>query len=325
MKSSTLTIKSIVATLSLVAFVIGFSATNDSVAQAETMTVQTIQTNQTTPEAQVIQWPTIEAKSAFIYDPVGNVVIFEKNADTQRSMASLLKLMTAATVERILTQSPKLAEKQISILNTNNEAPADFALPAKSTWRPDPLVQIMLIGSSNKAAESLASGIIPRSSFMSLMNFNAKQMGLTQTYFRNPTGLTELGNIKATSTAGRLDVAAGVSTAREVAKLMWTIIAEHPGLLDITNKDSLTIPKANTSETTVVLNTNKTLNDFPIRFSKTGFTENSGGNLAVVLQKSETSHPYIIVVMGSTQEKRFEDVAKLASTTLALTDVGFDK
>jgi D-alanyl-D-alanine carboxypeptidase len=311
----------------------------------DSVTVTTTTSN-TTAEAQTIVWPNIDAQSAFIYDPVGNIVLFEKDADTQRSMASLLKLMTAATTDNILSGAPKLAEKPLSIVTMKDEAPSDFALPAKSTWLPSSLMDIMLLGSSNKAAETLASGLIPRSSFMSLMNFNAKRLGLTQTYFRNPTGLTELSKFTrtssktntATSTAGRLDVAAGVSTAREVAKLMWAVIAENPGLLDITARESITIPNkatpapsrtaisthsnavATRATSTLVMNTNKILKDFPIMFGKTGFTENSGGNLAVVLQKSITSHPYVIVVLGSTQEKRFEDVAKLASTTLALID-----
>lgn len=276
--------------------------------------------------ASSILWPNIEAKSAFVYDPVGNVVLFEKNADVQRPTASLLKIMTAITADNILAMSPKLAEKQISIVNIKNEVPADFVLPAKSAWLPDALLQIMLLGSSNKAAETLASQLIPRSSFISLMNYHAKKLGLTSTYFRNPTGLTELGKVKASSTAGRLDVAAGVSTTREVAKMMWAAIAQNPGLLDITREAAITIPnkvtqtaqtKSKTATTSVITNTNTILKNFPILFSKTGFTENAGGNLAIVMQQNERAHPYIIVVMGSTQDKRFEDVAKLASTTLS--------
>ena len=105
---------------------------------------------------------------------------------------------------------------------------------------PDSLLKIMLVGSSNKAAETLVSELIPRSSFISLMNYNAKRLGLTSTYFRNPTGLTEFGLSKykalANQSEGRLDIAAGVSTAREVAKMLWAGIAENPGLLDITGR-----------------------------------------------------------------------------------------
>lgn len=276
-----------------------------------------------------ISWPNIEAKSAFVYDPVGNVVLFEKNADVQRPTASLLKIMTAITADNLLAMSPTLEKKQLSIVDMKNEVPVDFVLPARSTWSPDELLRIMLVGSSNKAAETLASQLIPRTSFISLMNYHAKRLGFTSTYFKNPTGLTELGKVRASSTEGRLDVAAGVSTAREVAKMLWAGIAENPGLLDVTRENSITIPNKvpqavqtnksiRSATSTVITNTNTILKDFPILFSKTGFTENAGGNLAIVMQKDVTSHPYIIVVMGSTQDKRFEDVSKLASTTLSL-------
>lgn len=290
-----------------------------NVSNAQVITNSTTTTVQILTEAPSINWPKIEAKSAFVYNPVSNTVIFEKDADTQRSTASLLKIMTAMTADNILAKNPKLEEKSITVVNMKEEAPSDFALPAKSKWSPDSLLKIMLLGSSNKAAETLASGLIPRSSFISLMNYNAKRLGLTKTYFRNPSGLTE--PTKATITAGRLDVAAGVSTAREMAKLMWAGIAENPGLLDITRSEALaisnpTVTLKGNATSTIIANTNKILKDFPIMFSKTGFTENSGGNLAVVMQKDELSQPYIIVVLGSTAEKRFEDVAKLASTTL---------
>ncbi len=332
MKKYTSTHTFAVSTLLITAFILSASSV---LAQMMTITPITTSTNELV-SAPSISWPSIEAKSAFVYDPVGNVVLFEKNADVQRPTASLLKIMTAMTADNILAMSPKLADKEISIVDIKNDVPADFVLPAKSKWLPDSLLRIMLIGSSNKAAETLASQIIPRSSFISLMNYNAKRLGLTSTYFRNPTGLTELGATKkstssvsasATSTEGKLDIAAGVSTAREVAKMLWAGIAENPGLLDVTREDSITIPNkvaqtttSNTKASTnaVITNTNTILKDFPIRFGKTGFTDNAGGNLAVVLQKDERSRPYIIVVMGSTQDKRFEDVSKLASTTLSL-------
>ncbi len=289
--------------------------------QSQTQTVG-VTTSQQVFDAPTINWPEIEAESAFVYDPVGNKIIFEKNADTQRPTASLLKIMTAATADNIFSGQPKLIEKELSIVNMKNDVPVDFSLATNSKWSPSELTQIMLLGSSNKAAETIASQIIPRSSFISLMNFNARRMGLTKTYFRNPSGLTL--DTKASSTVGRLDVAAGVTTAREMAKMMWNVIAENPGLLNITGKESITIrettPGSKKTEV-VVENTNQILKNFPILFSKTGYTENSGGNIAMVLQKSVTSHPYVIVVLGSSKDGRFSDATKLASTTLQLIDL----
>lgn len=311
-------------------------------AQMMTQTAQTIQTTQimtqttstSTEGAPLISWPTIVAKSAFIYNPVSNKIIYEKNADVQRPLASLLKIMTATTADNLLAISPSLANKKLTIPKMKDATPVDFSLPTGSTWLPDPLIEIMLLGSSNKAAETIASQLIPRSSFISLMNFNAKRMGLSQTYFKNPSGLTEIvpttrkssmqiqAMANSTSTEGQLDIAGGVSTAREVAKMMWTVIAQNPGLLNITRVESLTIPTpksaTNKTGTTIISNTNKLLKDFPIVFGKTGFTQNAGGNLAIVMQKSETSEPYVIVVLDSTADARFEDTAKLASTTLEL-------
>lgn len=284
-------------------------------------------TNATSTEPVAIIWPEITAKSAFVYNPVSNLVLYEKSADTQRPIASLLKIMTAAVADDILDMSPSLASKKLRIPTyIKNENPADFVIQNGSVWTTENLTQAMLIGSSNKAAETLANGLVPRSSFISLMNFTAKRMGLTQTYFRNPTGLTEKlpGQktvLTGTSTEGRLDIAGGVSTAREFSKLLWTVIAENPGLLDATHKESMILPNtdAKNNKTATVIkveNTNKILNNFPILFGKTGFTDNAGGNLAIVLQKDQRSEPYIIVVLGSTFEKRFDDVAALASTTL---------
>lgn len=292
---------------------------------APVTTSTTIISSSSTPATPSITWPAITAQSAFVYNPISGQVVYEKNADTQRPTASLLKIMTAATADNILAMSPTLANKKLAILNMKNEAAVDFALPTGSTWLPDPLTQIMLIGSSNKAAETIASQLIPRSSFLSLMNFYAKRMGLVKTYFRNASGLTEGPAAASTtmSTSGNLNVAGGVSTPREFAKMMWNIISEHPGLLDITGQESITItsPKtaANPKGQTVISNTNKILSNFPIIFGKTGFTENAGGNLAIVMQKSSTSQPYIIVVLDSSDtDARFVDAAKLASTTLQL-------
>ena len=313
--------------LMLSAFFLPYATTANSESQIPVLTSSS-QTS-TSTDSQAVSWPTIHAKSAFIYDPVSSIVVYEKNADEQRPIASLLKVMTAAVADDILDMAPGLAQRSLTIpRNLKNENAADFAIQNGSRWTTENLIQVMLIGSSNKAAETIANGLIPRSSFMSLMNFNARRLGLTQTYFRNPTGLTEAlpgqkTALTGTSTEGRLDIAGGVSTAREFAKLMWSVIAENPGLLDATHQDSIMVPNMNNKNKNIVTefkvdNTNKLLKDYPIRFGKTGFTDNAGGNLAVVLQRSETSNPYVIVVLGSTLEHRFEDVAKLASTTLML-------
>lgn len=262
-----------------------------------------------------VVWPEIIAQSAFVYDPISNKILYQKNADEVRPMASLNKIMTAAVADDLINIAPNLAEKQLKITKYRDANRADITLKTGSIWNTEELLKYMLIGSSNKAAETIASSLIPRSSFLSLMNFTARRLGLSSTQFYNPTGLTEFKK-KGKET---LSSPGGISTAREVAYMTWRIIENHPGLLEITQLPEVTF--SNGTDVFSIDNTDILLKDFPIVASKTGFTKLAGGNLAVVIQRDQTSHAYVIVVLGSTEEDRFKDVAALASTTLALTNI----
>jgi serine-type D-Ala-D-Ala carboxypeptidase (penicillin-binding protein 5/6) len=255
-------------------------------------------------------WPNITATSALVYDPISQKILYAKNADEVKSIASLNKLMTAAVADNLLRTSPPLASKTLHITKAEDSNKADQTLKTGTSWGTDDLIKYMLIGSSNKAAETIASGLIPRESFLSLMNFEARRLGLKSTSFTNPSGLNTVSKVKGVikNTAG------GYSTAKEVAYMLWKIIEEHSGLLEITQLKHVTF--SNGQNAFAIDNTNKILKDLPIVVGKTGFTEQSGGNLVVVLQTKPTAHAYVIVVLGSTEEARFTDVAALASTTL---------
>ena len=61
-------------------------------------------------------------------------------------------------------------------------------------------------------------------------------------------------------------------------------------------------------------NTNIISNEIPrVIFGKTGFSDLAGGNLAMVVDRGFENY-VIIVVMGSTEQGRFEDVKKLYQT-----------
>lgn len=257
-------------------------------------------------------WPQIRAQSAYVYDPMSNTVLYTKDSDTVRPIASLSKLMTAAVSDNIVKQSTSIANKTVKIIKFTDENKSDVTLKTGTSWRIDDLLKYMLIGSSNKASETLASEMIPRSSFISLMNFEARQLGLTNTHFYNPSGLTTTTTIlkKKVTNPG------AVSTAKELAIMLWKIIEQHPGLLEITQLAGGTF--SNGVETFGIQNTNKLIKDLPIVVGKTGFTELAGGNLAVVLQKTTKSRAYVIVVLGSTEEDRFKDVVALSNVVLKI-------
>jgi len=273
------------------------------------------------PEASsTVYWPAIKAASAIVYDPIRGRVIYEKDADTVRPIASLTKLMTASVADTIMNWTDALSNTPIRVLAMKDEDQADVSLKNGTRWMPRDLLKYMLIGSSNKASETIASALVDRSVFVSLMNYYAKQWGLIRTGFSNPSGLNVASipaNVQPTA-----ETSGGVSTAREVALMMWHIIEIHDDLLDPTRAQAASF-SAGHGNVITIKNTDEALADqklgsLPIVFGKTGFTSLAGGNLAVMMQKNPQSNPYIVVVLGSTVTDRYADVASLASMAQSL-------
>ena len=172
------------------------------------------------------------------------------------------------------------------------------------------LMDLILLTSSNDGAYALAAAAgaaldssSPAEAFVKAMNVRAKELGLSNTYFRNPTGLdiTE-------------DEAGAYGTARDVAKLMEYIYTHHPYLLEeTTNRNSAINDLSGVARE--ARNTNPVIDAIPGALgSKTGYTTLSGGNLAVVFNAG-ADRPVIVVVLGSSHQGRFSDVLKLVEAT----------
>ena len=135
--------------------------------------------------------PAPRAKTAILVQPETGDVVYAKNADRERPVASTTKLMTALlTLER-------------SSLDDVVPAAPYHPLPAESVINLRPgermtvrdLLRGLLLASANDAAVTLAdhvSGSTP--AFVRLMNRRARQLGLKHTHYANPVGLDSPGN-----------------------------------------------------------------------------------------------------------------------------------
>jgi D-alanyl-D-alanine carboxypeptidase len=142
------------------------------------------------------------------------------------------------------------------------------------------------------------------STFVHFMNYKAEQLGLTQTYFLNPTGLDENGTVSG-----------GYGSAKDVAVLMSYILKHYPSLLVSTTQEKITVSSLDNRKIGAQ-NTNSVVSTIPgIIASKTGLTDLAGGNLAIAFDAS-FGEPFIVVVLGSTEEGRFTDVQKLVAATI---------
>jgi D-alanyl-D-alanine carboxypeptidase len=234
----------------------------------------------------------VEAKSFIVYDIVDKKIIASKDADKVLPLASLTKIMTAVTALTHHDPNEKIKLSDLAI-----EGGYDLGLKKDQTWTLRELLRYTLVFSSNDGAYAIAHAFGGKTAFVKQMNTDAALLGLSLT-FTNPAGL-DLGGESG-----------GMGTAFDVARLFAIARKLHPEILEATTHTRVSV-KAGTTVLTGVPNTNQEINSFfGAEASKTGFTDNAGGNLAIVVDIT-LGHPVVIVVLGSTREGRFKDVEKL--------------
>jgi len=245
----------------------------------------------------------IEAQSAVVYDINAQKVIFEKDGSSPRPLASVTKLMTALAASRALGKNSTVI---ISKNDLRTQGDSGFRLGEKFSLQK--LIDFTLTSSSNDGSEAMASAAmakIPEGiSFPENMNNFAREIGLKGLLFENPTGLD-----------GDKTNAGAYGTAVDIAKLLAYIAKNNPELISATRSPSIEIQSLNKIKHTAK-NTNEALAYIPgLIGGKTGYTDLSGGNLAVVFDTG-LGHPYAIVVLNSSEKGRFEDIKSLVSATL---------
>lgn len=218
-------------------------------------------------------------------------VIFESGSDKHLPIASLTKLMTAVVV----------LENYNSLDTWQVDEYADLQDPMKQdvklgdTMTVESFLKIMLVGSSNKSAYAL-SELVGTKNFIELMNQKAKDLGLKNTFFVDPTGL----NPKNISTVG------------DLVKLTEYILRDYPIIAGISKAKELYVPGFGKVE-----NTNQLLDKIPeIVFSKTGFTAEAKGCLLLVVKNRNGNNFLINVVLGA--DDRFSEMEKLINWSSAV-------
>ncbi len=237
----------------------------------------------------------IEAQSAVVYDVKNNKFLYEKNSLTPRPLASITKLMTALLAKKALGESS-------TVIITK----PDYSLRPGEKFFIKQLIDLTLTSSSNVGAAALAAAASGKnqSNFPEDMNLLARQIGLKGLLFENPTGLD-----------GDSANAGAYGTAQDVAKLIAYILKNDSNLISATRYSDLQVESQNKISHTVK-NTNEALPFIPgLIGGKTGFTDLSGGNLAVTFDPGLGS-PFVAVVLGSSEQGRFIDMRKLVAATL---------
>lgn len=247
----------------------------------------------------------IWAKGVIVFDVKNNEILYEKNTELQLPLASLTKVMSALVA---LETSP---DADVMITPYALSAEGDSGLLGGERWQRSNLSDFILMTSSNDGVRALASVSVAQGgeesgtqkTFVDRMNEKAHAIGLAQTFFLNETGLDERG-----------EVSGSYGSAKDVALLFSYIIRTHPELMSATTRAEARISSFDAVH--IATNTNKILASIPgLIASKTGFTDLAGGNLAVAFEAGPL-RPIIIVVLGSTEEGRFQDMESLVRASI---------
>lgn len=136
-------------------------------------------------ELQNIAPPTVSAASYLVADLETGEVFLEKNADEERSIASISKLMTALVANETISYDKivPISAHAIETYGTAGELVANEYLTVDKLFYP------LLLESSNDAATAIAE-YLGEDRFRELMNRKAMALGMTSTKFGDPSGLS---------------------------------------------------------------------------------------------------------------------------------------
>jgi D-alanyl-D-alanine carboxypeptidase len=248
----------------------------------------------------------LSAHAALVWDVRNQRILYNKNGDEALPLASVTKLMTALVAYELLDPNQK-----ISITEEALKTEGDSGFVTGERFSLENLTDLTLIASSNDGASALgaaAGGVITDQGdaedvFVQAMNIKARDLGLTNTEFKNTTGL-DLSPTKA----------GAYGSARDMALLMEHIIRTIPDAIARTTL-SEDVVKNEDGAYHIAENTNDAVNKIDgLIASKTGYTTLAGGNLVVAFNAG-LNRPIVVVVLGSTYYDRFDDTLALVKST----------
>lgn len=237
--------------------------------------------------------PRLNTKSAILVDYETGQVLCAKNCDAVRPIASISKLVTAMV----------LLDHGIDLQTTAKITKEDASQSSRSRLRVGyeltlyDLLHSALMNSDNRAARALAratSGSIEE--FAKEMNRKVRKLGLLDTYFVEPTGLSEQN----------------VSSAHEVAKILHYAY-DYPLIREISTKEKYRAVVKNRKSTVCgCVNTNHLLNSpYIVLSGKTGYITESDYCLATMVRDAKGRRMTAVVLGVPGNKLRFRECRKL--------------
>ena len=250
--------------------------------------------------------PEISAPGALLMEVSTGEVLYEKNAEEQRSPASITKIMTLLLIFDELEKGNISLEDQVTVsARAQSMGGSQVYLEAGETQTVETLIKCIVVASGNDASVAMAEYIAgSEEEFVNRMNERAEGLGMAGTWFEDCCGLT--------GSAGHC------TTAGDVAVMTRELIRRYPQVLEYSSiwMEDITHVTARGSTPFTLTNTNKMIRSYEGCLGlKTGSTDAAGYCVSAVAEREGLS--LIAVILGSEDHRtRFQEAA-------ALLDYGF--
>ena len=242
------------------------------------------------------------ARSAILVEASTGKVIFEKNADEKLHPASMTKMMSLLLIIEAIEDGVIQWDQVVQVSeNASSMGGSQILLETGEKMSVRDLFKGVAIASGNDAVVALAETVAgSEGNFVSMMNKRARELGLTNTNFKNPHGLDDANHYSSSRDM--------MIIARELVK--------HEKVLEYTKvyEDYL---RENTDRKIWLVNTNRLVRFYDgVDGLKTGYTEDAGYCMTATAKKDGMR--IIAVVMGEETSKiRNQEVSEMLDYAFA--------
>ena len=239
--------------------------------------------------------PSVRSRSAFVFDLDAGVVLYEKNPDVPRPVASITKLVSSLA---LLSSDPDLgAELCIGPEQYPTRSGATSRLSTGDCTSGWDVLGAALVASDNRAALSLAAAAgMHLDEFVGRMNRVSVELGMTRSSWVDPSGLED----------------ENLSTARDIAKAT-VAVANHPVIQPVASAPFWDLWRSNKPYVRRLNSTDHMLGreDLVIEAAKTGYTDTARYNFTTVVRTASGRHLAITLLGADGKQTRWADMARI--------------
>ncbi len=185
----------------------------------------------------------ITSPAVILAEAETGTVIFEKNADERREVASITKLMTALLVFEALEDNDIALTDQVTVSQRAAAMEGSQALlDADTDYKLEDLLRTMIMASANDSAVALAEYLAgTEENFVQRMNERAQALGMDDTHYVNCTGYPQEGQYTTARDVMTLSCEVSRHPAYHTYASVWVDTLVHPSgrTTDLTNTNRL--------------------------------------------------------------------------------------